>query len=43
MQRGDYDYNHATLGTQTLVIVLLICVLGLGGLALGLTLLTSIL
>lgn len=41
--RGDYDYNHATLGTQTVVIVLLITMLGLGGLALGLTLLTSIL
>lgn len=43
MKRGDYDYNHATLNAQTLVIVLLISVLGLGGLALGLTLLTSIL
>jgi hypothetical protein len=39
--RGDYDYNHATSNAQFLAII--IVMLMLGGLVLGLTLLTSIL
>ena len=39
--RGDYDYNHATMNAQ--FIALFIAVTVLGGLIVGLTLLTSIL
>ena len=41
--RGDYDYNHATSGHQFIAIVVILCILALGGALLGLTLLTSIL
>jgi len=43
MQRGDYDYNHATSGMQFLAIIVILAICIIGGLALGLTLLTSIL
>jgi hypothetical protein len=43
VKRGDYDYNHATSGTQFLALIVIIAILGLGGLALGLMVLTSIL
>jgi hypothetical protein len=43
VNRGDYDYNHATSGTQFLALIVIIAILGLGGLALGLMVLTSIL
>jgi hypothetical protein len=39
--RGDYDYNHATSNAQFLAI--LFAILAIGGLFLGITLLTSIL
>jgi len=41
--RGDYDYNHVTTTTQHIVLILFMAMLCLGGLTLGLTLLTSIL
>lgn len=41
--RGDYDYNHASSNTQFLAIVVLIVLCIMGGLTLGLVLLTSIL
>lgn len=39
--RGDYDYNHATSGTQHAVTIFLIviCTLVLGGLFMGLNIL----
>lgn len=43
LKRGDYDYNHASSGHQFTAIVILIAIALLGGLTLGLTLLTSIL
>jgi hypothetical protein len=43
MKRGDYDYNHATSGSQFLAIVILIVFSCMAGLTLGLVLLTSIL
>jgi len=41
--RGDYDYNHATSNTQFIAIVVIMALMVLGGLTLGLVLLTSIL
>nr|QDH89530.1 MAG: hypothetical protein H4Rhizo43412_000002 [Leviviridae sp.] len=43
--RGDYDYHHATANSHAIIIIICIMLglLGLGGLLLGLTLLTSIL
>lgn len=43
MRRGDYDYNHVTTTSQFIALVVIIAMLCMGGLALGLTLLTSIL
>ena len=40
MQRGDYDYNHASTGTLILIVVILIISACLGGLTLGLTVLS---
>ena len=43
--RGDFDYHHVTSGNQflALVVVILATTICLGGLTLGLVLLTSIL
>jgi hypothetical protein len=41
--RGRYDYNHATSNTQFMVICLILMACIIGGLTLGLVLLTSIL
>jgi len=41
--RGDYDYNHATSGSQFIALIVLIAMMIMGGLTLGLVLLTSIL
>jgi hypothetical protein len=41
--RGDYDYNHATSGAQFIALIVILAMLTLGGLTLGLVLLTSIL
>jgi hypothetical protein len=43
VKRGDYDYHHASTNAQFIVMVVLIIMCVLGGLTLGLTLLTSIL
>ena len=43
MQRGDYDYNHATSNTQFLALTIIMILAILGGLTLGLVLLTHIL
>jgi hypothetical protein len=44
MDRGSgYDYNHATSNAQFIVLILLIMAVIMGGLTLGLVLLTSIL
>lgn len=44
MLRGDYDYNHATSGTQHAVtVILIVAVLAiLGGLTIGLNILDHI-
>ena len=41
MQRGDYDYNHASSGFQfvallTIVVLVIVCIMGLGGLLVSL-------
>jgi hypothetical protein len=41
--RGQYDYNHATSGHQFIAILIIMMLVILGGLTLGLVLLTSIL
>jgi len=41
--RGDYDYNHATSGAQFIALIVILAMAVLGGLTLGLVLLTSIL
>lgn len=41
--RGQYDYNHATSGHQFLAIIIVLMLVIMGGLTLGLVLLTSIL
>jgi len=41
--RGDYDYNHASSNTQFIALMVIIAICILGGLTLGLVLLTSIL
>lgn len=40
---GDYDYHHATSNTQFIALIILIAVVffGLGGLVIGLDLLSS--
>jgi hypothetical protein len=43
LKRGEYDYNHASSNTQFIALVVILAICVLGGLALGLTLLTSIL
>ncbi|DAD50456.1 TPA_asm: hypothetical protein [ssRNA phage Gerhypos.4_21] len=43
MDRRGYDYNHATSGMQFLAIIVILAICILGGLTLGLVLLTSIL
>nr|QDH88636.1 MAG: hypothetical protein H4Bulk461090_000002 [Leviviridae sp.] len=43
MNRGDYDYNHATSNVQFLALVVILAICIMGGLVLGLTMLTSIL
>ena len=43
MQRGDYDYNHATSGSQFIALIIVLAMAIIGGLTLGLVLLTSIL
>jgi hypothetical protein len=43
MKRGDYDYNHATSNTQFIALVVILAICVLGGLTLGLMMLTSIL
>jgi hypothetical protein len=43
MKRGDYDYNHASTNTQFIALVIILAICVLGGLTLGLVLLTSIL
>ena len=41
--RDGYDYNHATSGSQFLALIIIIAMMVIGGLTLGLVLLTSIL
>jgi len=43
MKRGDYDYNHATSGSQFVVMIVIMAMAIILGLTLGLVLLTSIL
>jgi hypothetical protein len=43
MKRGDYDYNHATSGSQFLAIIMILVAIAICGVVAGLAILTSVL